>query len=109
MVRGARLERGWTQRELAERIDGGVDANQISRYEKGTNRPNRARFQRMIEVLRLDPVAARAAWTIPATATTGGARTPQPAVFIGPQDWDPGYAYAVRDLERAHHYIEGAD
>ena len=48
-IRALRLERGWSQTLLAERI--GVTFQQVQKYERGTTRIGASRLQHIAEVL----------------------------------------------------------
>src|SRR5215469_57791 len=49
LLRMARLERGWTQRDVADRIGAPLDLN-VTRWERGTARPSAYYVQRLCEV-----------------------------------------------------------
>jgi len=46
-LRGLRLQRGFTQRELARQVAGGVDVSYISRIERGEQLPSLKVLQRL--------------------------------------------------------------
>lgn len=62
MIRSAREDLGWSQRELAARLSGGAEGNTISRYERGEIRPQRRRMAEIIGLLDLDEDVALLAW-----------------------------------------------
>lgn len=62
MIRSAREARGLSQDELAELLPGKCRGNQVSKWERGDNRPSQARLDTMVEVLGLDANEAREAW-----------------------------------------------
>jgi transcriptional regulator with XRE-family HTH domain len=51
----ARQARGLTQRELAQALD--TDAFQVSRWERGTNRPSDVTLMRLAEALGVEYVS----------------------------------------------------
>ncbi len=48
-----RSERGWTQKELAERL--GMHPNHVSRMEKDKMQPRRSTLEKLAEVFDVDP------------------------------------------------------
>lgn len=54
-IRSFRLAQGLTQRQLAERI--GTDSFQVSRWERGANRPTDERLYALANALGVDVVA----------------------------------------------------
>lgn len=55
-IRKARLDRGWRQVDLAERV--GVDRSEIARYELGTRVPSRPVAALLTATLDLDAYSA---------------------------------------------------
>lgn len=51
-----RQRAGWTQEQLAERIDG-LNAETISRYERGVREPRFSRLLRIAHALEISPAA----------------------------------------------------
>jgi len=49
LLRMARLERGWTQRDVADRIGAPLDLN-VTRWERGTARPSAYYVQKLCEL-----------------------------------------------------------
>src|SRR5579884_1982031 len=49
LLREARQERGWTQKDVADRIGAPLDLN-ITRWERGTSRPSAYYVQKLCEV-----------------------------------------------------------
>src|SRR6266699_5798008 len=50
-IKRAREEKGWSQEDLAERIETATTQNTISRWENGISKPNSHYRQRLSEVL----------------------------------------------------------
>lgn len=51
-IRAARLEKGWTQRQLAERFGG--DPMLVSKWERGWHRPSEANLTSLAQVFDCD-------------------------------------------------------
>lgn len=49
LLRSARLERGWTQKDVADRIGAPLDLN-VTRWERGTSRPSAYYVQKLCEL-----------------------------------------------------------
>lgn len=64
MMRSARDSRKWSQKQLAAQIDDACDDQQISKWERGVNRPGSVRARRIIELLALPAEEAWDAWSV---------------------------------------------
>ncbi len=53
-IRTARRAQGWTQRELAARVNE-VDSMAVSRWERGTSIPNPTNMAALADALSVDP------------------------------------------------------
>jgi transcriptional regulator with XRE-family HTH domain len=54
-IKDRREELGMTQRRLADQVGGATDGNQVSKWERGTNRPSDAKLERLAAALEVDP------------------------------------------------------
>src|SRR5689334_10846777 len=54
LLRQARLERGWTQKDVADRIGAPLNLN-VNRWERGTSRPSAYYVQKLCEVFGKTP------------------------------------------------------
>jgi len=55
-IRDRRKELGLTQRQLADAIPGNADSNQVSKWERGVNRPNDTTLEHIARALDIEPV-----------------------------------------------------
>lgn len=63
MIRAARKAQRLTQAELGRLIDETCDGNQVSKWERGSHKPTRRRFMRLLDVLEhLDAKKATELW-----------------------------------------------
>src|SRR5690349_3059164 len=70
IIRQARIQHGWDQAELAQRL-GSVRQQAVSRWENGTSRPRRAMVAQLADLLDLDVAVLLLAADYPgATADT---------------------------------------
>jgi len=53
IIRSYRLQRGFTQAQLAETLN--VSVQQIQKYECGKNEPNLERFRNLVQMLHIPP------------------------------------------------------
>jgi transcriptional regulator with XRE-family HTH domain len=54
-IKDRREELGMTQRQLADQVGGATDGNQVSKWERGSNRPSDAKLERLAVALKVDP------------------------------------------------------
>jgi transcriptional regulator with XRE-family HTH domain len=54
LLRQARLERGWTQKDVADRIGAPLNLN-VNRWERGTSKPSAYYIQKLCEVFGKTP------------------------------------------------------
>src|SRR5262249_23339760 len=66
LLRAAREKKGWSQRQLGNMLAPSVGVDQISRYERGRNRPYPARLEQLIRLLELPKLEAMRLAAVPA-------------------------------------------
>lgn len=54
-IKERREELGMTQRQLADAVGGATDGNQVSKWERGANRPTDARLELIARALHVEP------------------------------------------------------
>lgn len=54
-IKDRREELGLTQKQLADLVGGATDGNQVSKWERGANRPTDARLEKIAEALQVQP------------------------------------------------------
>jgi transcriptional regulator with XRE-family HTH domain len=54
-IKDRREELGLTQRQLADLVGGATDGNQVSKWERGANRPTDARLEKIADALQVEP------------------------------------------------------
>src|SRR5579864_3190562 len=112
LLRQARLERGWTQRDVADRIGAPLDLN-VTRWERGTTRPSAYYVQRLCELFGKSPGELGLLPEHPQLqeADTGNQQDPRPAP-VPQQLWNvpfrrnPFFTGRIELLQELHNRLQ---